>query len=71
MTGEVRTNYLFPPNNLLTEVLLELMSRIGVEDHTDDSAAQSSRKYFDLMQLGVVHVIAIFIFAYVGTEVRT
>lgn len=55
--------------------MVELLKRLGGEsefEETDgqESTMQSSSKYADLMRLRVVHIIALFIFVYVGTEVR-
>ncbi|KAF8323364.1 MFS general substrate transporter [Clavulina sp. PMI_390] len=52
----------------------QVLKRIGVENDTESeiTAVQqtsSSTKFFDLMRLKIVHVIALFIFVYVGTEV--
>lgn len=49
----------------------DILRTLGVQDDakSNQSASQGAQKYFELMRLRIVHIVALFIFVYVGTEV--
>lgn len=59
-------------NDKRLSIPLELLLTLGVEPavETDDEKSQGVRKYRELMSQPLVHLAALFIFVYVGVEVR-